>query len=68
MNETSTKLDTVKREFMLRNAHRLLAKTYKKRVLWSFVSDICGLGSTSACIVCVELGWDPYAETRKPLP
>lgn len=61
-------LQRVDRKIMLENAHRLLSKKYGKRALWAMVSDICSVGSTSACQICNDLGWNPHQPSNQKLP
>lgn len=64
-------LDRVHRDIMLRNAHAIFlftGKRYMRSTLWAFVSDITGVGSTSACEICKELGWNPHAPAKDQLP
>lgn len=62
-------LDSVHRETMLRNAHALVSQRHKiKTPLWSIVGEIAGVGCTSACQICKELGWNPHAPAKDPLP
>lgn len=62
-------LDSVRRETMLRNAHSLWVKRYNSRSpLWGFVAAVTGVGSTSACEICKELGWNPHAPAKDALP
>jgi hypothetical protein len=63
------RLDQVSREWMLRSAHNRARKSDLRGVpLWSFVGDICCVGSTSAGEICRELGWDPCAPAIQDLP
>ena len=63
------RLDEVNREWMIRGAHRLAARQRKRLIpLWSFVGAVCWVGSTSATMICRELGWDPDAPADKDLP
>lgn len=55
-------LDRVSRETIILNAHMRLSKKYKGVPLWSFISDICAVGSHSACDICRELGWNPHQD------
>jgi hypothetical protein len=63
------RIDEVSREWMLRAAHRLTARQHLRRVpLWSWVGQICCVGSGSAHTICIELGWNPHAYADRPLP
>ena len=69
MNEKSRsqRLDLVNRKLMIVNAHALIKSKYKNRVLWAFIADICGVGSTSACEICRECGWNPDQDCGEKL-
>lgn len=60
-------LGRVSRGIMLRNAHRLSRHKYRKVPLWAFVSDVCGVGCTSAIAICKEIGQDPEESGGKRL-
>ncbi len=60
-------LGRVCREIMLRNAHRLTRHKYRGIPVWAFVSDVCGVGSTSAMEICKEIGWGPESSGGKRL-
>lgn len=64
----SKTLNDVDREVMLRNAHHKISAKYRRVPLWAFVSDICGVGSTSGAEICRSLGWDQDADGSKHLP
>jgi hypothetical protein len=53
-------LPRVSRETIIVNAHHRLRAKYRHVPLWSFVADICAVGSHSACDICRELGWNPH--------
>jgi len=57
------RLDEVPRDLMVRAGIRLLRKhgssVAKTAPVWVAVVDLCGVGSTSACAICRELGLDP---------
>lgn len=64
-----SRLDRVDRELMLRAAIRQMSRDRKIGVpLWAVVMDTCGVGSTSATEICVELGWNPAAKATDELP
>jgi hypothetical protein len=60
----------VDRETILRGAHRYVGKRSRdgREPLWYFIEQVCAVGSTSAKNICRELGWNPDAPTRQPLP
>lgn len=63
-------LNEISREDMLRYAHGLVRgqRTWRHTPLWSFVRNVCGVGSTSGAAICRELGWNPDAWTSQELP
>lgn len=52
------------------NAHRLLRSRYKRKPLWSFISDVTALGSTSSQALCRQYGWSPdqdgFVQLKRP--
>lgn len=57
-------------EILLRNAHRLFHRSsrYRGQVLWVFVHEVTAFGATYSTQICSELGWNPNALVRDPLP
>jgi hypothetical protein len=58
-------LERVDRRLMLCTAHNHCRSKFKGRTLWGFVSEMCGVGSTTAKTICKECGWDPDQECSK---
>lgn len=44
---------------LLRNAAQAISRTHRQKPVWWMVSQVLGIGSTSAREVCKECGWDP---------
>lgn len=45
----------------------MLLKAWRKWIkvpVWSFVSDVCGVGSNSAMEICEEIGLDPHEKVN----
>jgi ribosomal protein S13 len=65
------RLDEVPRDLMVRAGIRLLrqhgTRAVKGAPVWVAVVDLCGVGSTSACAICKELGIDPGVSIRDTL-
>lgn len=57
-------------ETVLRRAHKELRRRnkYHGSPLWYFVSDMTGHGSAYSHEICRELGWNPNALIKDPLP
>jgi hypothetical protein len=68
LTHLSARLEAVPRDLMVRNALTYAIRGRRREPLWAVVADVCGVGSTSATQICVELGWDPHQEAGKPLP
>ena len=65
----SSKLDGINRAFMLRAALQRVSRAHRRgRPLWGIVSELCGVGSTSASEICRELNWNPDASATEELP
>lgn len=55
---------------LILNAHSQFAwnrQQWRKRELWTFVIDLVGTGSTTACEICRKHGWDPHQPASAPL-
>lgn len=65
---SSSRLEQVGCEWLLRSGLRYAVKGRRKEPLWSVVMSVAGVGSTSATQICKELGWDPNQEAGKELP
>lgn len=52
---------------MLKMAHVQLRDKYQGRPLWAFLIALTGCGSTTACEIARECGWDPEQDGGKPL-
>lgn len=57
---TSARLELCPRYILLCNALSNATRGRRTDPLWAVVRDLCGVGSTSATEICLELGWDPY--------
>lgn len=58
-------IDKVDRLWMLRNMHRMVDWRDKVGMeLWSWVRQVCGVGSHTAREICLEYGWDPNVLAR----
>lgn len=44
---------------LIKNAHRLMRRSYTNRPLWSMVADLTGHGSTISCEICRQAGFQP---------
>ncbi len=69
-NSPSPTLDAMSREYILRNAYRVLRRkqSFRGHSLWILVMEVTGYGSTSSTLICKELGWDPDMPVGKDLP
>lgn len=53
---------------MIVNAHRMAKPSELRGIpLWGFVRDVCGTGSTYACEICKECGWDAHQPAKDKL-
>jgi hypothetical protein len=59
------KFEDIRRSLMLVAAIRIAKKSYRRGPLWALVMEICGTGSTTACAICRECGWDPDQDASK---
>jgi hypothetical protein len=69
MNEDTETRELWKQRYIaVMSAQRVAKPNYKHQVLWAFVSNVLGLGATSAIAVCREYGWNPHQRATEKLP
>lgn len=52
-------LEKCSRSIMARNAVKNMSRKNQRRPLWCLIQEICGVGSTTATMICRELNLDP---------
>lgn len=67
--QKEARIDAVSKETIILNAHQLLRNSskYSRTYLWTFIMDICAVGSTTAIAICREFGWNPNQKGSVPL-
>lgn len=52
-------MTSVELRCVINNLRRLLTKRQQRRPTWALVSDLFGVGSTTAHVMCKRAGFDP---------